>query len=132
MKALRFFFDNLMIVFAGGLSLSIVGYFLSDKTALLFAMIVGYFAGSVVFARIKSWPVRQWIKSISLPVASLVMSSIASLLLVGGCKFFPSPTLCTDRKINAMIAAYFFFPLLIVLVAWFMQAFSRRAKNGLK
>lgn len=132
MKALRFFLNELMIILVCGLIMSTVGYFLSDKTVLLVVMIIGYFAGSAVFARTMSWSVRQWIKYAFLPVISLVMSSIASLLLVGGCKYFPNPTLCTIRKINATIVAYFFFPLLIILVGLFMQVFSRRSKNSLK
>ena len=110
--------------------MSTAGYFLSGKTALLAVMITGYFTGFVVFVRVMSLPVQQWVKYILLPVISLVTSSIASLLLVGCCKYFPNPTLCSTRKIEGIIVAYFFFPLLIVLVSWLMSVFSRRSKRN--
>jgi hypothetical protein len=117
------------MVLVGGTVLFSVSYFLPYNTSLQVATFLGGLIGYGFFSRIINWRIeKQLVKEFLLFFTTILMSSLASLCLLGMCYFSPDTLACSHNRFWGFTLLIYFFPLLLVFFGWISYHWSTPRK----
>ena len=124
------FVEGIVLILVGGSILFSAGYFLPDRLALQGTTFIGGVVGYIIFVRFLDSQIdSKPIKNLFLFLVTILMSSWASLCLIGICYIASDSPICYGNRFRGFIIANFFFPMLIVFFSW--VAFGRSNSHSL-
>ncbi len=122
--------EGIVLILVGGSILFSAGYFLPDTLAYQGATFIGGLVGYIIFVRFLNWQIESKpIKNLFLFLTTILMSSLASLCLIGICYISSDLPICYGNRFKGFIMTDFFFPMLIVFFSWI--SFGRSNSHSL-